>query len=45
MSVDNDVLNWFPTLKNFYQSPFSKWPSQYRKKFNIVRNHHNLTCG
>jgi hypothetical protein len=25
--VDNDV----PTLKNFYQSPFSKWPPQYRK--------------
>jgi hypothetical protein len=24
--VDNDVPNWFPTLKNFYQSPFSKWP-------------------
>jgi hypothetical protein len=21
---DNDVLNWFPTLKNFYRSPFSK---------------------
>jgi hypothetical protein len=29
--VDNDVLNWFPTLKNFYQSPFSKWPPQYCK--------------
>jgi hypothetical protein len=28
--VDNDVPNWFPTLKNFYQSPFSKWPPQYR---------------
>ena len=27
MWVDNDVL----TLKNFYQSPFSKWPPQYRK--------------
>ena len=23
--VDNDV----PTLKNFYRSPFSKWPPQY----------------
>jgi hypothetical protein len=22
--------NWFPTLKNFYRSPFSKWPPQYR---------------
>jgi hypothetical protein len=20
-----------PTLKNFYRSPFSKWPPQYRK--------------
>ena len=29
MWVDNDVPNWFPTLKNFYQSPFSKWPPQY----------------
>ena len=22
MWVDNDVLNWFPTLNNFYRSPF-----------------------
>ena len=29
MWVDNVVLNWFPTLKNFYRSPFSKWPPQY----------------
>jgi uncharacterized protein Usg len=29
--VDYDVPNWFPTLKNFYRSPFSKWPPQYRK--------------
>jgi hypothetical protein len=28
---DFNVLNWFPTSKNFYLSPFSKWPSQYRK--------------
>jgi hypothetical protein len=28
---DLDVPNWFPTLKNFYQSPFSKWPPQYRQ--------------
>ena len=27
---DSDVPNWFPTLKNFNRSPFSKWPSQYR---------------
>ena len=26
MWIDNDV----PTLKNFYRSPFSKWPPQYR---------------
>ena len=31
MWVDNDVLNRFQTLKNFYRSPFSKWPSQYCK--------------
>ena len=30
MWVDNDVPNWFPTSKNFYRSPFSKWPPQYR---------------
>ena len=29
MWVDNDVPNWFPTLKNFYRSPFSKWPPPY----------------
>jgi hypothetical protein len=27
MWVDNDV----PILKNFYRSPFSKWPPQYGK--------------
>jgi hypothetical protein len=32
MLVDYDVRNWFPTLQNFYRSPFSKWPPQYRKK-------------
>jgi hypothetical protein len=32
MWVDNDVLNWFPTLNNFYWLLFSKWPPQYRKK-------------
>jgi hypothetical protein len=25
-----DDLNWFLTSNNFYQSPFSKWPPQYR---------------
>ena len=29
MLVDNDVQNWFLTLKNFYRSPFSKWLPQY----------------
>jgi hypothetical protein len=29
MWVDYDVPNWFLTLKNFYRSPFSKWPPQY----------------
>ena len=29
MWVDYDVLNWFLTSKNFYWSPFSKWPPQY----------------
>jgi hypothetical protein len=29
MWIDYDVLNWFLTSKNFYRSPFSKWPSQY----------------
>ena len=31
MWVDYDVPNWFPTLNNFYWSPFSKWPPQYAK--------------
>ena len=31
MWVDNDVQNWFQTLKNVYRSPFSKWPPQYHK--------------
>ena len=30
MWVDNDNPNWFPTLKNFYRLPFSKWMPQYR---------------
>ena len=29
MWVDHDIPNWFPTLKNFYRLPFSKWPSLY----------------
>jgi hypothetical protein len=30
MCVDYDVPYRFLTLKNFYRSPFSKWPPQYR---------------
>ena len=30
MWVDYDVPNWFLTSKNFYRSPFSKWPPQHR---------------
>jgi hypothetical protein len=30
MWVDYDVPIWFLTSKNFYRSPFSKWPPQYR---------------
>jgi hypothetical protein len=29
--LDYGVPNWFPTSKNFYRSPFSKWLPQYRK--------------
>jgi hypothetical protein len=36
MWVDNDVRNWLPTLKNFYRSPFSKWPPQYRKPLMVT---------
>jgi hypothetical protein len=28
MWVYYDVSNWFLTSKNFYRSPFSKWPPQ-----------------
>jgi hypothetical protein len=30
MLVDYDVSKWFLTSTNFYRSPFSKWPPQYR---------------
>jgi putative Mn2+ efflux pump MntP len=30
MWIDYDVPNWLLTSKNFYRSPFSKWPPQYR---------------
>ena len=29
--IDFNILNWLPTSKNFYRSPFSKWPPQYLK--------------
>jgi hypothetical protein len=41
MWVDNDVPNWFPTLKNFYRSPFSKWPPQYRKNSTLSGHFEN----
>jgi hypothetical protein len=28
--VDYDAPKWFLTSKNFYRSPFSKWPPHYR---------------
>ena len=45
MWVDNDVPNWFPTLNNFYWSPFSKWPPQYRKNSTLSDIINNLICG
>ena len=49
MWVDNDVPNWLPTLKNFYRSPFSKWPPQYRRNstlfdFNAISYVGRLWC-
>jgi hypothetical protein len=49
MWVDNDIPNWFLTLKNFYWSPFSKWPSQYRTNstlsdFNAISYVGRLWC-
>ena len=49
MWVDNDVPNWFPTLKNCYRSPFSKWPPQYRTNstlsdFNAISYVGRLWC-
>ena len=49
MWVDNDVPNWFLTSKNFYRSPFSKWPPQYRTNstlsdFNAISYVGRLWC-
>jgi hypothetical protein len=33
--VDYDVPNWFLTSKNFYRSPFSKWPPQYHTNWTL----------
>ena len=49
MWVDNDVPNWFLTLKNFYRSPFSKWLPQYRTNstlsdFNAISYVGRLWC-
>ena len=35
--VDFDVPNWFLTSKNFYRSPFSKWPPQYRTNSTLLQ--------
>jgi hypothetical protein len=46
MWVDYDVPKWFLTSKNFYRSPFSKWPPQYRTNnfsmLGINSGHHYL---
>jgi hypothetical protein len=49
MWVNNDVPNWFPILKNFYRSLFSKWPSQYHTNstlfdFNAISYVGRLWC-
>ena len=49
MWVDNDVPNWFLTLKNFYRSPFSKWLPQYHTNstlsdFNAISYVGRLWC-
>jgi hypothetical protein len=43
------VPKWFMTLKIFYRSPFSKWPSQYRtnstlSNFNDISYMGRLWC-
>jgi hypothetical protein len=50
MWLDNDVPNWYPTLKNFYRLPFSKWPPQYLTNstlsdFNAISYVGRLWCG
>ena len=40
MWVDNDV----PTLKNFYRSPFWKWPPQYRTN-STLSDFNAISCG
>ena len=49
MWVDYDVPNWFLTSKNFYRSPFSKWPPQYHtnstlSNFNAISYVGRLWC-
>ena len=49
MWVDNNVPNWFPTLNNFYRSPFSKWSPQFRTNstlsdFNAISYVGRLWC-
>ena len=47
--VDNDAPNWILSFKNFYRSPFSKWPPQYRTNstlsdFNAISYVGRLWC-
>ena len=49
MWIDYNVPNLFLTSKNFYQSPFSKWPPQYRTNstlsdFNAISYVDRLWC-
>ena len=42
MWVDYDVPKWFLTSRNFYRSPFSKWPPQYRTNSTLF-NFNNIS--
>jgi hypothetical protein len=39
MWVDYAVPKWFLTSTNFYRSPFSKWPPQYRTNSILLSTH------
>jgi hypothetical protein len=45
LKSDNvEFVRWFLTLKNFYRSPFSKWPPQYRTN-STLSNFNAISCG